>query len=59
MKSCLPIWIHEWLKKFSETSMLENKHFEISQIYLLTIMEDITDADYAHAKRVCKDFEIK
>ena len=21
--------------------------------------EDITDADYAHAKRVCKDFEIK
>ena len=22
-------------------------------------MEDITHADYAHAKRVCKDFEIK
>ena len=22
-------------------------------------MEDITDADYAHRKRVCKDFEIK
>ena len=22
-------------------------------------MEDITDADYAHARRVCKDFEIK
>ena len=22
-------------------------------------MEDITDADYAYAKRVCKDFEIK
>ena len=22
-------------------------------------MEDITDADYAHAKRVCKDLEIK
>ena len=21
-------------------------------------MEDITNADYAHAKRVCKDFEI-
>ena len=21
-------------------------------------MEDITDADYAHVKRVCKDFEI-
>ena len=22
-------------------------------------MEDITDADYMHVKRVCKDFEIK
>ena len=22
-------------------------------------MEDITDADYAHAKRVCKNFKIK
>ena len=22
-------------------------------------MEDITDADYAHAKRACKDFERK
>ena len=22
-------------------------------------MEDITDADYVHAKRVCKEFEIK
>ena len=22
-------------------------------------MEDITDADYIHSKRVCKDFEIK
>ena len=22
-------------------------------------MEDVTDVDYAHAKRVCKDFEIK
>ena len=22
-------------------------------------MEDITDADYKHARKVCKDFEIK
>ena len=22
-------------------------------------MEDVTDSDYMHAKRVCKDFEIK
>ena len=34
-------------KKFNETSLLEKK-----------IFEDITDAGYAHAKRVSKDFEI-
>ena len=22
-------------------------------------MEDVADADYAHAKRICKDFKIK
>ena len=22
-------------------------------------MEDITDANYAHGKRICKDFEVK
>ena len=39
---------------FNETSLPEKKDFH-SHVN----MEDITDADYAHAKRVCKDFEIK
>ena len=40
-------------EKFNETS-LPKKDFE-SHLN----MEDITDADYVHAKRVCKSFEIK
>ena len=40
--------------KFDETSLPEKEDF-----YSHLSMEDITDADYAHAKRVCKDFEIK
>ena len=28
------------------------------KIFIVSL-EDITDADYVHAKRVCKDFEIK
>ena len=35
-------------------SLLEKEDF-----YSHLNMEDITDADYAHGKRVCKDFEIK
>ena len=31
----------------------------IKQHYSNVNMEDITDADYMHAKRVCKGFEIK
>ena len=30
-----------------------------NKIYSHLNMEDITGADYAHAKRVCKEFEIK
>ena len=41
-------------EKFNETTLPEKEHF-----YSHLNMEDITDADYAHAKRVCKDFEIK
>ena len=41
-------------EKFNETSLREKKDF-----YSHLNMEDITDADNAHAKRVCKDFEIK
>ena len=43
----------EW-KKSNETSLPEKE-----EIYSNLNMEDITNADYVHAKRVCKDFEIK
>ena len=36
------------------TSLTEKEDF-----YSHLNMEDITDADYAYAKRVCKNFEIK
>ena len=41
-------------EKLSETLLPEKEDF-----YSHLNMEDITDADYAHAKRVSKDFEIK
>ena len=40
--------------KFNETSLPEKEDF-----YSHSNMEDVTDADYAHTKRTCKDFEIK
>ena len=43
----------EW-EKFNETTLPEKEEF-CSNLNV----EDITDADYVHAKRVCKDFEIK
>ena len=43
----------DW-EKFNETSLPEKEDF-----YSRLNMEDMTDADYAHAKRFCKDFEIK
>ena len=43
----------DW-EKINETSLPEKEDF-----YSYLNMEDITDADYAHAKRVCKDLEIK
>ena len=43
----------DW-EKFNETSLPEKEEF-----YIHLNMGDISDADYAHAKRVCKDFEIK
>ena len=41
-------------ENFNKISLPEKKGFS-SHLN----MEDITDADYLHAKRVCKDFEIK
>ena len=43
----------DW-EKLNKTLLLEKEDF-----YSHLNMEDITDADYAHAKRVCKDFDIK
>ena len=42
------------LEKLNETKLPEKEDF-----YSHLNMENITEADYAHAKRVCKDFEIK
>ena len=41
-------------KKFREILLPEKEDY-----YNHLNMKCITDADYAHAKRVCKDFEIK
>ena len=43
----------DW-EKFNEASLPEKEDF-----YSHLNMEDIIDADYAYAKRVCKDFDIK
>ena len=43
----------DW-EKFNETTLPEEEEF-----YSNLNLENITDADYMHAKRVCKDFEIK
>ena len=46
-------YMDDW-EKFNETSLPEKEDF-CSHLN----MKDITDSDYAHAKRVCKDFKIK
>ena len=46
-------YMDDW-EKSNETSLPEKEDF-----YSHLNMEDITDADYAYTKRVCKDFEIK
>ena len=46
-------YIDEW-EKINETSLPEKQDF-----YSRLNMEDITDADYGHAKRVYKDFKRK
>ena len=43
----------DW-EKFNETSLREKEDF-----YSDLNMEDITDADGSHSKRICKDFETK
>ena len=46
-------YLDNW-EKFNETSLPDEEEF-----YSNLNMEDITDADHVHTKRVCKDFEIK
>ena len=46
-------YIDDW-EKFNETTLPEKEEF-----YRNLNMEDITDADYMHVKKVCKDLEIK
>ena len=43
----------DW-EKFNETSLPEKEYF-----YSHLDMADTNDADFAHVKRVCKDFEIE
>ena len=63
MKRFLPLWIC-W-EKFNETSLPEKddfySHLNIFKYIALryNILKDITDADYTHAERVCKNFDIK
>ena len=45
-------YMDDW-EKFNETSLPEKGDF-----YSKLNIEDITDADYAYAKIVCRDFEI-
>ena len=45
-------YIDDW-EKFNETTLPGKEEF-----YSSLDMEDITDADQMHPKRVCKDFEI-
>ena len=46
-------YMDEW-EKFNEATLPKKEEF-----YSNFNMEDITDANYMYAKRVCKDFEIK
>ena len=46
-------YMDDW-EKFIETTLPEKEEF-----YSSLSMEEFTDADYMHGKRVCKDFKIK
>ena len=53
-KGVYPYEYVDKLEKFNETLLPEKEKF-----YSNLNMEDITDADYMHANRVCKDVETK
>ena len=52
-KGVYPDEFMDW-EKFNETSLPEKEEF-YSNLY----MENITDSDCNHVKRICNDFEIK
>ena len=54
LKGAYPYEYMSDCEKLNETTLPEKQEF-----YSNFNMEDITNADYMHAKRVCKDFEIK
>ena len=39
--------------------LMKQHYLKKKELYSNLNLKDITDADYMHAKRVCKDFEIK
>ena len=49
LKRCLPLSIYGWLGKIQ---------WKKEDFYSHLNMVDITDADYSHAKKNCKNFEI-
>ena len=48
------LWCMDDWEKFNEKTLPE-----IEEFYIKLNMEDITDADYMHAKRIYNNFEIK
>ena len=42
-----------------EKKIMKHHYLKKENFYSYLNMEDVTDADYAHTKRVRKDFEIK
>ena len=47
-------YMDDWEKSNEKKNYLKKKNFIVN-----LNLEDIVDADYIHAKRVCKDFQIK
>ena len=55
MQKIYPCKFTDDFKRLSETSLPEIEEFYCH----LNMVEDIIDADYAHAKKVCQDFKTK
>ena len=53
-KGAYPYEYMDHWEMFNEIALPEKEEF-----FSNLNMEDITDADYIHSKRICKDFEIK